>query len=116
MGSVPFTAACARAQNCFYRSFIVSLFKRFVEGGVVKPVEGVAPATPLQAKYEEVLAYATGSKDRLLAFGYPPPSRTPHPLRVRVRDVPVCTRAGPGTLSSPFQVRAAPALRVRVCV
>lgn len=43
-------------QNCFYRSFIVALLQGFVDGGVMLPT-GSPPANPLQAKYEEVLAY-----------------------------------------------------------
>ena len=34
------------------------------------PVDGAAPASPLQAMYERVLAYIEQSKDRLLAIGY----------------------------------------------
>lgn len=55
-------------QNCFYRSFIVALLQGFVDGGVMLPT-GSPPANPLQAKYEEVLAYVDASKDRLLAIG-----------------------------------------------
>jgi hypothetical protein len=55
-------------QNCFYRSYIVALFKAFVESGVKAP--GCASASPLQMLYERTLVVVAGSKDQLLAAGY----------------------------------------------
>ncbi len=56
------------SQNCFYRSYIVALFKAFVESGVKAP--GCASDSPLQAEYERVLQIVAASKEQLLAAGY----------------------------------------------
>ena len=58
-----------RVQNCFYRSYIASLFQLFVEGGVKSKDASGSAGSPLQAEYERVRDFLAGSKDRLLALG-----------------------------------------------